>query len=459
MIKLYNTLTRKKEVFKPINKKQVGIYSCGPTVYSEQHIGNMRSVFLADILTRILEHHEYKVKHIINYTDVGHLTSDKDAGEDKVEKAAKKEKLSAKQITQKYINLFEKDIKKLNLKLGKRVKATDNISEQIKLIKKLEKKGYTYKTSDGIYFNTKKFKKYGELAGFGKMERKAGKRVSQGEKKNSTDFALWKFSGSKKRLQEWDSPWGVGFPGWHIECSAMSMKNLGDTFDIHTGGQDLSQVHHNNEIAQSEAATGKKFVKYWLHSGFLLLGGGKASKSTGNILTLNELEEEGYIPQHLRYLYLLTHYRKPLNFTFENLDAARTAYEKMKRKIIELRSQQHKGKDLAKFHEPQFHKAIFDDLNTPLAIQVFNKTLDDFDFDPKKKIKLLEHFDKVLGLNIPEMKEEKISVPKAVKELIKEREKLRKEQKWAEADIIRGRIKESGFTLSDTSDGPKLEKL
>ncbi len=459
MIKLYNTLSAKKENFKPIKKNEVGIYTCGPTVYSEQHIGNMRSMFLADLLIRTLKHNGYKVNHVMNYTDVGHLTSNKDFGEDKVEKAARAENLSAKEITQKYIDLFEKDIKKLNLQLGKRVRATDNIKEQIDLIKSLEKKGYAYKTSDGIYFNTKKFKSYGKLAGFGKIERQAGKRIALGEKKSSTDFALWKFSGNEKRLQEWDSPWGVGFPGWHIECSAMSMKYLGKTFDIHTGGQDLSQVHHNNEIAQSECATGKKFVNYWMHCGFLMFHGEKASKSTGNVVTLSDLEKQNYSPMHLRYLYLLTHYKKPLNFSFENLDSAKSAYERLKRKVIELRSQSHKGNDLTKSYETQFHDAIYDDLNTPLAIQIVLKMLDDSDFAPKAKLKLLEHFDEVLGLGISEMKEESVIAPKEVQKLLDARERLRKNKMWAEADAVRNRITEKGFKILDTPNGVKLEKL
>jgi len=459
MIKLYNTLTGKKENFKPIKPGNVGIYSCGPTVYSEQHIGNMRTALLADFLIRTLKHHGFKVKHIINYTDVGHLTSNKDTGEDKVEKAAKSQGLTAKEIAKKYIDLFEQDLTKLNMQLGKRVKATDNIKEQISLISKLKKKKYTYETSDGIYFDTKKFKNYGKLAGFGKIERQEGKRIALGEKKNSTDFALWKFSGKEKRLQEWSSPWGVGFPGWHLECSAMSMKNLGEHFDIHTGGQDLSQVHHNNEIAQSEAATGKKFVNYWLHAGFLLFKEEKLSKSKGNTITLLELESSGFQPMHFRYLSLLTHYKKPLNFTFDKLDSAKVSYERIKRKILELQKQLHKGSDATKQYESQFHKAIYDDLNLPKAVQVFIKTLDDFDFNSKKKLKLLEHFDSVLGLGIKNMKESKLTIPKEVTKLVQSRERFRKNKMWAEADIIRSRITEKGYAVLDTEKGPKLEKI
>jgi len=460
VITLFNTLSGKKEPFKEIKKSNVSIYSCGPTVYAEQHIGNMRSMLLADLLIRMFEYNKYKTNHIINYTDVGHLTSDRDEGEDKVELAAKKEHSTAKAITQKYIDLFEKDIKKLNIKLGTRVRATDTIKDQIELIKKLEKKGYTYKTSDGIYFNTGKFKNYGELAGFGEAERKAGARVNIGEKKHNTDFALWKFSGDEKRLQQWPSPWGLGFPGWHIECSAMSMKYLGEHFDLHTGGQDLSQVHHNNEIAQSECVTGKKFVNYWVHGGFLMYGGEKVSKSTGGLYTVSDLEALGFQPLAYRYMCLLTHYKKPMNFSIDNLEAAKNAYERLKRKVVEIKKESHKCSDLTKQYESSFEEALNDDLNLPKAMQVVWQAIDDFDFDSKKKLKLLEKFDSVLGLNIKSIKEEKVKVPKPVMELVKKRESLRAQKKWVEADIVRERIRELGYTIKDNAQGsPNLEEI
>lgn len=277
MIKLYNTLTKKIEIFKPIKPKQVSMYTCGPTVYWYQHIGNIRTYIFADILKRTLIQAGYKVEQIINITDVGHLTSDADTGEDKMEKAAEKENKSAQEIANHYFSVFHEDTKKLNiLEPSKWTKATEHIKEQIELIKKLEKKGFTYKTSDGIYFDTIKLKDYGKIANLKIEKLKAGKRISIGEKKNKTDFALWKFSPKdQQRQQEWESPWGTGFPGWHIECSAMSIKYLGKHFDIHTGGQDHIPIHHTNEIAQSEAATGKKFVNYWLHGAFLLYNGKK----------------------------------------------------------------------------------------------------------------------------------------------------------------------------------------
>ncbi|MEK6888502.1 MAG: cysteine--tRNA ligase [Nanoarchaeota archaeon] len=457
---LYNTLTKKEETFKPIKSNEVGIYSCGPTVYWYQHIGNLRTYIFSDILKRTLMHAGYKIKQIINITDVGHLTSDADEGEDKMEKAAKKEHKSAQEIANHYFSVFHGDMKKLNiLEPSKWTKATEHIKEQIELIKKLEKKGYTYKTSDGIYFNTKKFKSYGKLANLNINELKAGKRIDMGDKKNKTDFALWKFSNeSDKRQQEWASPWGVGFPGWHIECSAMSMKYLGNHFDIHTGGQDHIPIHHTNEIAQSEAVTNKKFVNYWLHGAFLLFNGEKVSKSTGGLYTIDELEKLGYKPMHYRYLCLQTHYRKPLNFSLEALDASKNAYENLKRKIVELRKNHFPGDNSKEKYESEFHKAVYNDLSIPTALQVFHNALDDKDFDSKIKLKLLEHFDSILGLGIKEMKEEKVKIPKSVLDLAKEREKLRKDKMWVEADIIRSRIQELGFLVQDTLSGSKLEK-
>jgi cysteinyl-tRNA synthetase len=465
MLKLFNTLKRKKEEFKPINEKEIGMYSCGPTVYFFAHVGNMKAYIFADTLKRVLAYNGFNVKHIINVTDVGHLTSDRDEGEDKVEKAAKKEGKTAKEITEFYFSEFKKDFDKLNiLSPALWTKATEHIKEQIDLIQVLEKKGYTYKTNDGIYFDTSKFKDYGKLAKLKKEELKAGARVEMREKKNPTDFALWKFSESPgKRQQEWNpkdfgADWPIGFPGWHIECSAMSMKYLGEHFDIHTGGEDHIPVHHTNEIAQSECATGKKFVNYWLHSAFLTFKGEKVSKSTGGLFTISDLDGLGYKPLAYRYLVLLTHYRKPLDFTLTNLDAAKTAFERITNKIIELKKEHHKGKDNSEEYLKEFTNAINDDLNTPKALQVLQKVLDDFDFDSKKKLALLEKFDEVLGLGFKEMKEELISVPKDIQTLIDARERLRKEKKWAESDIIRERIKEKGFLIKDTPKGPKIAK-
>ncbi len=465
-IKLFNTLIRKKEVFKPIKKDKVGMYSCGPTVYWYQHIGNLRTYIFSDILKRSLKYNGFKVKHIMNVTDVGHLTSDADIGEDKIEVAARKEGKKAEEIADFYLKIFKDDLKKLNvIEPDIWSKATAHIKEQIELIKKLGRKGFVYKTSDGIYFDSSKFNGYGKLAGLNVKGMKAGKRVAFGEKKHKTDFALWKFSAEiGKRQQEWNprkygANWPIGFPGWHIECSAMSMKYLGNHFDIHTGGQDHIQIHHTNEIAQSQAATGKKFVNYWLHAAFLLSQGEKVSKSKGGLYTVSELEELHYQPLAFRYLTLLTHYRKPLNFSLENLDAAKNAYERLKRKVVELKNKINKketlkGIDKTKYYNKKFLEAINDDLNMPKAVEVIWKVLDELDFDARKKLKLLEEFDKVLGLGIKDFHEEKVEIPDDVQKLIDARERLRKTGKFAEADIIRERIREKGYKLEDTDKGP-----
>ena len=458
---LYNTLTRKKEVFKPITKGKVGLYSCGPTVYSYPHIGNMRAYVFVDILKRALLYNGLKVKHVMNVTDVGHLTSDSDSGEDKMERAALKEHKNAKDIANFYLKVFMSDLKKLNiLEPDLMPKATEHIKEQIALIKKLEKKGYTYLTDDGIYFNSSKFKRYGDFARLNLRELEAGKRVSMGEKKHASDFALWKFSPEgEKRQQEWSAFGKVGFPGWHIECSAMSMKYLGSYFDVHTGGEDHIAVHHTNEIAQSEAATGKKFVNYWLHSAFLTFKGEKVSKSKGGLYTISELEEQGYKPEHFRYLCLLTHYRKHLDFSLEHLDAAKAAFERIKRKVAELQSKKAKGANHSESYEKTFLQAINDDLNMPEAVQVFLKVIDDGTFDSKKKLTLLQKFDFVLGLGINNMRDEKLVISHEIKQLMQEREAARKEKDWDKADALRKKIKAHGFDIEDTPSGVVLRKV
>ncbi|MAE49414.1 cysteine--tRNA ligase [Candidatus Pacearchaeota archaeon] len=460
-LKLHNTLTRKKETFKPLRPGQVGLYTCGPTVYWFQHIGNLRAYIFADTLRRTLDYNGLKVNHIINVTDVGHLTSDADHGEDKVEAAAKKEGKTAAEITKFYYDQFIIDLKKLNILPPKKwTWATKYIKEQIELVKTLEKKGYTYQTSDGIYYDTDKKKDYGAIALLKKEGLQAGKRIDMGEKKNKTDFALWKFSNpDEQRQQEWPSPWGVGFPGWHIECSAMSMKELGETFDIHTGGEDHIHVHHPNEIAQAEAATGKKFVNYWLHNSFLTnQQGEKVSKSKGGLYTLSELEDQGYAPEDYRYFNLLTNYRKPLQFSLENLDAAQTALNKLKRKITNLRQEDFPGKAEAKSYETKFLKAVNDDLNTPLAIEVLNSLVEDQSLSSATRIKTAEQFDEALGLGIADWKPTKTEIPPEVQDLIDQRELARKSKDFAQADILRCLIKERGFVVEDSEQGPKVEK-
>jgi cysteinyl-tRNA synthetase len=452
MLKVYNTLTRKKENFKPIKDKSVGMYSCGPTVYWYQHIGNMRSYIFADVLKRVLEYDGYKVKQVINITDVGHLTSDADEGEDKIEKAAKKEGKTAKEITAHYLSIFLEDFKKLNIiEPTIWAKATDNIPEQIKLIKELENKGYTYRTNDGVYFDTSKFPNYGKLGKLNIEDLQAGKRIKMGEKKHKTDFALWKFSETPGlRQQEWSSPWGIGFPGWHIECSAMSMKYLGEHFDIHTGGEDHIQVHHTNEIAQSEAATGKKFVNYWIHGAFLTTNGEKVSKSKGGLYTISQLEEKGFDPLSYRYFVLNAHYRKPLEFSLDNLQNAQNSYLRLKNIVSSLDD----DKKINESYLKEFDKCINDDLETSKALQILWSLLRDE--KAEGKLRTIKKMDFVLGLNLTE--KEKVNIPAQIKKLLDEREKARAEKNWKRADEIREKIKKEGYLIRDTEKGAIVEK-
>ena len=452
-IYLYNSLTRKKEILKPANKDSVSFYSCGPTVYWYQHVGNMRAYTAWDIIKRIMQYNNFHVNHVMNYTDVGHLENDADTGEDKMEKAAKKESKSAKEIANYYLKFFQDDFKKLNI-LNPSIwsKATEHIKDQIELIKKLEKNRVIYKTSEGVYFNSSKFKGYEKLAKLNIKELKAGKRIDLGEKKHKTDFALWKFSEEPgKRQQEWKSPWGVGFPGWHIECSAMSMKYLGETFDIHTGGLDHIPVHHTNEIAQSQAATGKKFVNYWMHAGWLLFKGEKVSKSSGGLYTINDLEEQGFNALEFRYLTLTKHYKKPLNFTIKNLEKSKETLTRLKNIISGLKE----DKEINKKYIDEFQKAINDDLNMPLAIQILWKLVRDV--YAKGKIKTIAKMDEVLGLDL--LKEEKISVPKDIQKLIEQREAARNKKDWKLADELRNKITEKGYKVDDASKGSLVKEI
>ncbi len=450
-LKLYNTLSRKKEAFKPLMKGQVGMYSCGPTVYNYAHIGNLRTYIFNDLLKRSLIYLEYKVKHVMNITDV----------DDKTIKGSRDEKIPLKEFTEKYEAIFLQNLKDLNIiKPDVVIRATDSIEDMVVLIKELMDKGYAYKTSDGIYFSIDKFKGYGKLANLEKGK-KTKSRISSDEydKSNAKDFALWKFYTKEDGDVFWETQIGKGRPGWHIECSAMSMKLLGTSFDIHTGAIDLIFPHHTNEIAQSEAATGKLFVKYWLHAGFLNMKDEKMSKSLGNILTLRSVEEKGYSPFDFRYMCLLAHYRSQLVFSIDNLVSAKNALERMRRKVIGFRVSEKKGKDkMAKYGEI-FLDAINDDLNMPVAMQVVWAVLDDEEFDSVKKLDLLEKFDSVLGLDIRNMKEGKVEISPEVKRLIEEREKLRKEKKWKEADKIRDKIKEKGYLVEDSTEGIKISVI
>ncbi len=463
MLKLYNTLTRRKEAFKPIKPSYVGFYACGPTVYWYQHIGNLRTYIFGDILKRVLIYNGYKVKHVINITDVGHLTSDADMGEDKMVIALKREGLpltkeSMFKLAEKYTGIFKQDIKKLNIiEPDVWCKATEHIKEQIELIKRIEKNNYAYigKKSGNVYFDTSKFKDYGRLARLKLKGLKAGARTEvDPNKKNPRDFVLWftiKGSKFKEHLLKWPSPWGEGWPGWHIECSAMSIKYLGENFDIHTGGIDHIPIHHTNEIAQSEAATGKKFVNYWLHGAFLTSKGEKVSKSTGGLFTLAELKEAGYESLAYKYFVLTTSYRNNLDFSLKNLKNAQNAYRRIKNIILELKD----DKKINKKYLQEFEKAINDDLDMPKALSILWKFVRDK--RAEGKIKTIEKMDKVFALDL--LKKEKIKIPEKIKKLIQEREEARKKKNFKLADKIREKIKEQGYIIEDTIEGPRIKKL
>ncbi len=463
MLKLYNTLSREKEIFRPLKDKLVGLYTCGPTVYWFSHIGNLRTYLFEDILKRVLKYNGYKIKHVMNITDVGHLTSDADTGEDKIELGAKRERKTAWQIAEFYANAFKKDIKRLNIESPTVwAKATDHIKEQIELIKILEKKGFTYKIADGIYFDTSKLKDYGKLAGKKKKKLKAGARVKMvSGKKNHTDFALWKFSPTgAKRQMEWPSIWGLGFPGWHTECVAMAAKYLDVPFDIHCGGIDHIPIHHTNEIAQAEAAFEKILANFWLHGEFLTLKKGRMGKSEGNIITLENLIEKGFNPLAYRYLCLTTHYRSKLNFSWQSLEAAQNALNNLYQKAREF---QHLAEDrpLPNLPKGEYRRTFFDfinnDLDTPKALALMWRAIKDKKLKTKEKRELLLDFDGVLGLGLAKIK--KPEIPQEIKKMVEEREKYRKENLWQKADEIRKRIQELGYGVEDTKKGPKIKKL
>jgi len=464
MLKFYNTLTRKKEPFVPIKEGYAKIYSCGPTVYWYQHIGNLRTYIFVDILKRVLLYNNYRVYHVMNVTDVGHLTSDEDTGEDKIEKAAKREGKKASEIASFYLKVFREDLKKLNI--GEPdiwCKATEHIPDMINLIKKLIEKKYAYRTFDGIYFDTSKFKNYGKLARLKKESLKAGARVEMRDKKHKTDFALWKFSEKPGlRQQEWNSPWGIGFPGWHIECSAMSMKYLGETFDIHTGGEDHIPVHHTNEIAQSEAATGKKFVNYWMHASFLTFKGEKVSKSKGGLYTISELEKEGFDPLSFRYMCLTAHYRTQLDFSIENLQAAQNAFEKLKNKVLEIKNNlnlKEISQDTINKYKEKFLDIINDDLNMPKALAFLWTVLKDKKLRNSEKYSLILDFDRIFALDLDQLRQEQVKIPGEIKKLLEEREKARKNKDFGLADKLRDEIKAKGYIIEDTSEGTRVKKI
>lgn len=450
-MKIYNTIYKKTVDFKPLNPDLVTMYACGPTVYDYITIGNFRTFAFADLMYRMLRFNGYNVKFVMNVTDVGHLTSDADSGEDKLEVSSEKQSKSAAEIADFYFNDFLDGYEKLNLtKPNKFTRATDYIEEQIALIKRLEDKGYTYKTSDGIYFDTSKFEGYGQLSGMTPESIKEGARVEPNpEKKNPTDFALWKFSPKdKKRSQEWVSPWGIGFPGWHIECSAMAMKELDETIDIHIGGEDLKMIHHQNEIAQSEAATDKKFVKYWMHPAFLLVDDGKMSKSLGNAYTMHDVEERGFDPLSLRYFYMSAHYRSPLNFTWRALKNSENSLLKIY-EIVEGYEEKENAEPSEKYMA-KFIEALDNDINMPKAVSILWELLKSEIDDPVKVATLLK-MDEILGFNISD--HIGFEVPQKIIDMARARREYRKAGIWDKADMIRKEVSQKGYVIEDLPNG------
>lgn len=442
-LKLYNTLTRKKETFKSIENGKVKFYSCGPTVYNYAHIGNLRTYIFNDLLKRSLEFLGFKVNHVMNITDV----------DDKTIKGSFKEKLPLKQFTKKYEEIFFNDLHQLNIiDPNHLLRATESIKDMVDLIKKLLEKGYAYKANDGIYFSISKFKDYGKIAQLEKAKDKK-ERVKNDEydKENAQDFALWKFWSEEDGDVFWDTEIGKGRPGWHIECSAMSMKIFGSSLDIHTGAVDLVFPHHTNEIAQSEAATGKKFVNYWLHGGFLTMKEGKMSKSLGNVIYLRNLIEEGFEPLDYRYMCLTTQYRMPLSFTDEALISAKNSYQRLKNIIKELKDD---GIENEKYIN-NFKKAIEDDMNLPNALAILWKLVRD-----KKangKLQTIKKMDFILGLDL--LKREEQNIPEEIINIAEERKKAKDKKDWKKSDELRVTLTQKGWQINDTKEGYELKKI
>lgn len=458
----YNTLTKSKDKFIPLNPKEVCIYSCGPTVYKDATIGNMRTNIFQDVLRRVLRYNNYKIKHAMNITDVGHLVSDGDEGEDKMLKSAREENKTPLEIAEHYTNLFFDDLKSLNIETPEIVcKATDHIKEMLEYVKKLVDNGYAYETSTAIYFDISKLDKYPILTNVDIENQKAGARVDiDKEKKNPADFALW-IKAPENHLMKWNSPWGLSYPGWHIECSAMGRKYLGEQFDIHTGGIDLIPTHHENEIAQSKGNSGKIPARYWMHGEYLLINGGKMSKSLGNVYLLKDIKEKGYDPIVYKLFTYSCHYRNKLNFTWEGIESSAKSLERLRNSYQtnlngtdEITSQ---DKEKLEQIEENFHKAINDDLNMPLAMSYVWETAR-FEKKNSEVAKLLKKFDTVLGIKIDETNEEKKDIPEEIKELVEERRIARENKDWTKSDEIRDLIKEKGYSVKDTKEGQIISK-
>ena len=459
-----NTLTKQKEKFKPIRKDEVRIYSCGPTVYKDATIGNMRTNIFQDVLRRVLRYNGYKIKHAMNITDVGHLVSDGDEGEDKMIKSAREENKTPLEIAEHYTQLFFNDLKDLNIETPEIVcKATDHIPEMLEYVEFLVKKSYAYETSTAIYFDISKLDKYPILSNLNLNDQKAGARVEvDEEKRNPYDFALW-IKAPKNHLMKWNSPWGPSYPGWHIECSAMSLKYLGEQFDIHTGGIDLIPTHHENEIAQSKGRTGKIPADYWIHGEYLLINGGKMSKSLKNVYLLKDIKDKGYDPLVYKLFCYSCHYRNKLNFTWEGIDSAAKSLERLRNAYqIHLHGNDELGDvDIRKLSdiEENFHKAINDDMNMPLAMSYVWETAK-FEKKNPNVAKLLMKFDTVLGLKIDVMQESNNGeIPEEILGLLEKRKVARDQKDWKKSDEIRDLLKEKGYMVKDTKNGQELDKI
>lgn len=460
---LHNTLSGKKELFIPLHAGTVSLYTCGPTVYSRQHIGNLRSAVFSDTLARTLARARYLPRRVINITDVGHLTGDDDRGEDKVEVEAARQGVSAEEIANRYAKLFLDDLAELNVDTRHIFfpRASEYLREQIALAQTLEEKGFAYRTKDGLYFDTRRFPSYGALAGVAQAHLRPGARVEVNpEKRSPEDFALWKKTPpSVHRLQEWDAPWGRGFPGWNLECSAMAQSLLGPQIDIHTGGEDLAAIHHNNEIAQSEAASGRQFVRYWMHNAFLTMGGEKVSKSTGNVVYLSDLKARGLHPLSLRYFFLQAHYRTPLSFSFEAAEAADRALRRLWRAAESVRERAEGNTERGEFVE-RFLAFMRDDLATPQALSILWQALENDELSFEEKHGLLEeaeaHF--ALSLLSPPASEASEPPPPEIAELVGRRERARTAKDFKEADHLRAEIERSGYRVDDAPEGPVVVK-
>jgi cysteinyl-tRNA synthetase len=467
-LQLYDTYTRSLRPFQSLVPKQVGLYTCGPTVYDYQHIGNMRTYLMSDGLKRVLRLNGYAINHVMNITDVGHLVSDGDEGEDKMEKGSRRTGQSAWSIAALYTDVFMQDIKALNIGQPTVVcKATDHIKEQIEFIEAIAAKGFTYQTSDGVYFDTSKQASYGYLGRLDVAGMQAGQRVDMGEKRNATDYALWKFSKPEdQRQMEWDSPWGRGFPGWHIECSAMAQRYLGDYFDIHCGGEDHITVHHSNEISQTEArlypqTENNRLANFWLHGYFLILNNAKLSKSSNDgFLRVQLLIDKGYDPLAYRYLCLTSHYRGQLSFTWEALDAAQTGLNRIRKQAYELHSVSADAGNSALFSslQDEFLDCLNDDLNFPKALAVFYKALS-AELTPAAKKAFIALADEAMGLDLLGWVPTAIAIPTNIQDLADARWAAKAAKNWAEADRLRGELSALGWGMKDGASGFELSPV